>query len=634
MANIGSLILGIVADLKGFKTSIVKEGTAAGNAAGDAAGKGFGSKLKKAFSGGNLKEGLLGGLGLGAGLGAVGLLTKGVGALTDQVFASIDAASNLNEAMTKSEAVFGDSAKEIDAWAETASGAFGQSKRQALEAAGTFGNLIQAFGIGRDKAAEMSKSMTELASDLASFNNTSVEDAILALRSGLSGETEPLKRYGVAINEVRLKEEALRLGLIKTAKGTLPIAIKTQAAYSLILKDTALAQGDFANTSDGLANTQKTLAAQFEDLQAEIGEALLPIMLEFAKFVRNEVMPGLLELAKAVKENQEAFKILGFILKAALSQGQSASREFAEQYAADLQATIDENKRMAASTKVMASRTKDDLYRTGRSFDGVQEDAALTADAIEKMAKDARESLIKTRRETGRFAESFEAYADRIFAAARDEISVAFDIINDSAELSAVNVEKAELRKILATGKGTAEQKARYEELVQSQVQLILDLATNGAQNQKVVKDAIKQIEKDLTTATGNRKKALLALLSALRKVEDQARSTAAALARALATGKGFGYNVDPGFAPRAHGGPVQAGMPYIVGEKRPELFVPETNGYVLPSVPDAPAPAAAAGNIINVNLLDRMPVESVRDLGSGLRMLEDQGYLGKRKAS
>ena len=206
---------------------------------------------------------------------------------------SIDASSNLAEAQSKVNVVFGESAVEINEWAASSSTAFGQSKRSALEAAGTYGNLLQAFGVARPAAAEMSRTLVELAADLASFNNSSVEEALDALRSGLSGETEPLKRFGVAINDARLKEEALRLGLIKTATGTLPVAAKAQAAYALILKDTALAQGDFARTSDGLANQQRIWEAQLEDVSAELGDKLLPLVLQLTQFANDSLIPAL-----------------------------------------------------------------------------------------------------------------------------------------------------------------------------------------------------------------------------------------------------------------------------------------------------------------------------------------------------
>lgn len=184
------------------------------------------------------------------------------------------AASDLSESVSKSEAVFLDAAAGVQAFAKTTAVALGQSEQQALEAAGTFGNLLVAFDVGTEKAAEMSIEMVKLASDLASFNNTSVEEAILAIRSGLSGETEPLKRYGVALTDARLKATALDMGLIETASVTLPASVKALAAYELMLDDTAVAQGDFSRTADGMANSLKTNAALWEDTKASIGSVM------------------------------------------------------------------------------------------------------------------------------------------------------------------------------------------------------------------------------------------------------------------------------------------------------------------------------------------------------------------------
>jgi len=213
----------------------------------------------------------------------------------------IDAASNLEESQSKVNVVFGDSSKAVTDFASTAAKSMGISKQAALEATGTYGNLLQAFGVAQPKAVEMSTTLVQLAGDLASFNNTSVEDAIQALRSGLSGETEPLKRFGVAINDVRLKQEAMNLGLYN-GKGNLDINAKTQAAYALILKDTSLAQGDYARTSDGVANTQKTLKAQFDDLKATLGTALIPVYKSLLGVVQNSIMPVMTQFAEVVGE--------------------------------------------------------------------------------------------------------------------------------------------------------------------------------------------------------------------------------------------------------------------------------------------------------------------------------------------
>jgi len=191
-----------------------------------------------------------------------------------QVF---DSASNMEESLSKVNVVFDDMSTSVVKWSKTSAQSMGLSQQAALEAAGSYGNLFQAFGVNQGAATKMSTSLVELASDLASFNNTSTDDALLALRSGLSGETEPLKKFGIAISDARLKEEAFSLGLIKSTKDALDPAAKSQASYSLIMKDSALAQGDFARTADGAANRQRILSAEFENAKAGIGQGLLPV---------------------------------------------------------------------------------------------------------------------------------------------------------------------------------------------------------------------------------------------------------------------------------------------------------------------------------------------------------------------
>lgn len=188
---------------------------------------------------------------------------------------SIDAASNLGEQVSKTGVVFGSAGDDIIAFSKTTATSLGISQRAALEATGTFGNMLVPMGLARPEAAKMSKAMVGLAADMASFNNASPEETLDALRSGLAGETEPLRRYGVFLDAASVKQEAVRMGLAKS-KGELTAAAKAQASYSLILKQSTDAQGDFARTSDGAANQQRINAAQAEDLAATLGQSLLP----------------------------------------------------------------------------------------------------------------------------------------------------------------------------------------------------------------------------------------------------------------------------------------------------------------------------------------------------------------------
>lgn len=229
---------------------------------------------------------------------------------------SIMAASNFNEAFSKVSVVFGQNAKAVQDWANTSADSFGMSSRNALNAAGTFGNLFTAFGLGSEDTKKFSTSLTELAVDMASFNDMSVDDALNALRSGLSGETEPMKKFGSVLSETRLKTEALSLGLIKNTKEALDPAAKAQAAYSLIMKDTIIQQGDYERTAGGTANTMRRVAEKTDDAMVAFGQGLLPVMNALLKVMEKGILPAFSALAKFLKDNQAAVLAFGAVVTA------------------------------------------------------------------------------------------------------------------------------------------------------------------------------------------------------------------------------------------------------------------------------------------------------------------------------
>lgn len=222
-------------------------------------------------------------------MAAMGVAGAAAGAYVAAQFARkiITAASDLNETINKSSVVFGRNAAAMQQWSQGAAKSFGMSQNAALGAAATYGNLFVSLGLGQDESVKMSKRLVELAGDLASFNNTDPTTALDALRSGLVGEVEPLRKFGISLQDATLKQKALDMGLIANTKGVLPPAIKAQAAYALILEQSTTAQGDFKRTSGGLANQQRILNAQWEDAQASLGQALLPTMTEAVTVLNN-----------------------------------------------------------------------------------------------------------------------------------------------------------------------------------------------------------------------------------------------------------------------------------------------------------------------------------------------------------
>ena len=218
-------------------------------------------------------------------------------------YKAIGAASDLAEAQSKVNVIFGeDGAKYIQQFADRADVALGQSKQSVLDAAGTFGTFAKAAGLSGDFAAEFSMEFTTLASDLASFNNTSPEEAINAIGSALRGESEPLRKYGVMLNDAALKAEALAQG-IYNGIGPLNDRQKILAAEALIYKQTADAQGDFARTSDGLANKQRIFKAQLDNLVVLIGQKLLPIFMKLTDFITTKLGPTISMLTKAFEKD-------------------------------------------------------------------------------------------------------------------------------------------------------------------------------------------------------------------------------------------------------------------------------------------------------------------------------------------
>jgi len=204
---------------------------------------------------------------------------------------AVKSASDLSETVSKVSVIFGSSSKAINAFAETAATKLGQTKQQALDAAATFATFGKSAGLSGDDLVKFSTGFTKLASDLASFNNTSPEQAINAIGAALRGEAEPLRAYGVLLDDASLRQAALELGIVSTTKNALTPQQKVLAAQELIYRQTAAAQGDFERTSDGLANKQRILTAQLENMKTVIGNALLPIVLELFTVFSTKVLP-------------------------------------------------------------------------------------------------------------------------------------------------------------------------------------------------------------------------------------------------------------------------------------------------------------------------------------------------------
>lgn len=250
----------------------------------------FGVDANKGF-GGLMKTVAIAGAAIAGAATAVGVFA----------YKAIQSASDFNEAISKNQVVFGAISKEVEAFARTANTALGLSETAALKAAGTFAIFGKSAGLAGKDLSDFSTNLVTLAADLASFNNTSVDDAINALGSALRGEAEPLRKYGVLLDDTTLKAAATELGIYK-GNGALTAQQKVLAAQRVIYLQTADAQGDFSRTSDGLAAQQKILGATFDDIQQKLGQAFLPIFLNVVTFLNDNVVPAFERVAEVIGE--------------------------------------------------------------------------------------------------------------------------------------------------------------------------------------------------------------------------------------------------------------------------------------------------------------------------------------------
>ena len=190
---------------------------------------------------------------------------------------AIESAGELQDTVSAAGQVFGDQQQKIIDFGKNAATSMGLSENSAVKAATSFAVFGKAAGLSGDQAAGFSTTLTQLAGDMASFYGGSVEDAVTAIGSALRGEQEPIRRYNVLLDDATLRQEAMRLGLIKTTTEALTPQQKVLAANSAILKQTTVVQGDYNRTADQFSNTQRTMAAEWQNTTTAIGQGFLPV---------------------------------------------------------------------------------------------------------------------------------------------------------------------------------------------------------------------------------------------------------------------------------------------------------------------------------------------------------------------
>jgi hypothetical protein len=251
----------------------------------------FGNSIKSGISSG-ITYGVV-----GAGI-ALGYLAK----------RGLDLASDLQEVQNVVDTTFGNGAKTINDWANTALNKFGLSELQAKQFSSTIGAMVKPSGMASDKILQMSQDMAGLAGDFASFYNIPIEEAFNKIRSGISGETEPLKQLGKDMSVASLEAFALTQGITKQFQA-MSQAEKYQLRYNYLMKSSADQIGDFNKTlKDSYANQMRLFTVQVDQLSARVMSALLPTMLEGVRSM-NEFVKSIdaQKLGQSIKSIADTF---------------------------------------------------------------------------------------------------------------------------------------------------------------------------------------------------------------------------------------------------------------------------------------------------------------------------------------
>lgn len=250
---------------------------------------------------------------------------------------SIETASDLAEIQNVVDTAFGESKQKMEDFADTAVKTYGISKLTAKQTGSNFMAMAAGMGLANDSASNMAMALTGLSADMASFYNVGQDVASTALKSIFTGETETLKQFGIVMTDANLQAYALSKGITKST-ADMSQAEKVQLRYNYVMSQTALAQGDFAKTSDSWANQTRILSEQWKEFGATIGTVLMNVLLPAVKAI-NSLLSQLISLAQGAA--QALSKAFGFELSNSADEAQSIVKSTSQ--AADNYSDIADN---------------------------------------------------------------------------------------------------------------------------------------------------------------------------------------------------------------------------------------------------------------------------------------------------
>lgn len=489
---------------------------------------------------------------------------------------AIKGAAELEDTVSKTYAVFGDMGADLVMFSKGAATAFGLTKREALDAASTFGILGKSAGFRGKDLVNFSEQMVALSADLTSFFGGSTEEAITAIGAAFRGETEPIRKYGVMLDDATLRQRALKMGLIKTTKDALTPQQKALAAHQEILAQTTDAQGDFAKTSNGASNQMRIMRAQLGNLTDTIGTMFLPLFTRAVTWFNTTATPAIKRLTQVFDEEG----LSGVVKLLARS-------------------VADATPKVLSALGDMISKMASWLIDTG--FPAVGSAIAAGAPVLWAWIKDP--ALPATLHALGEWAGAIGSWIiDTGLPAVGSALQSAAHWLWDWIKDKTPDVLKAlaELSMKMGEWLGSEGPKwaARAAEWIATDLPAWINKKTSEVDWGNLLFDAGKKMSEGMLIGFMVGPGSFL-----------------------LGLGKGTGAiqkgNILSGAEGRATGGPVMAGKPYWVGERGvPELFVPNQSGSIVPA-------ENMGGNVsVYVNALDSSSIspQLARKLADSIR--------------
>ncbi len=540
----------------------------------------------------------------------------GAGFVAGAVIA-VKAASDLGEAQNKVNVIFGESSKAVTEFSQD-SAKIGLATAEALSAAGAFGSMFDAAGLASAESAKMSTTMVQLAGDMASFNNASPEEMLEKLRSGLAGEAEPLRRFGVFISEAAVQTEAFASGIAKQGDELTDVQ-KIQARYNIIMRDTAKQQGDFARTANSLPNLLRTLRAEAINLAAAIGTKLLPFVVGLVKAVRPlvgvliDLAPLLIAAAAGFAAWWTVGKIVGLAgaiynvtgSMTALTVASSAAAgpigiivgliagfvalEASSTSAIDRQAASLED--LGYSARVSGAIIEGEFNRSLKEIPGDLRSANMAVYDHIAALENGGNAAKAAGGQSAYYASQLEGEADasgKATKSARElrqaRLALAGGLLGLVAQLNTLKDAHAEVNRLEEAGKkGTEAYKDAKLVLLQEIVASKDALINYGQSLDGVPYSEVRDKLVEMGRQYGLTRDDVLDVLKVVKETNAAWANTPRNVRTNYAINTTFtGSGVDP--RQRQHGGPVSMGQPYIVGEAGPELFVPNGSGQIVPN--------------------------------------------------